>query len=269
MEKIINLPAFVRHFKAGEAFCLPNVGYNDFRTLRAVHSYHIERNYTWHFILSGKGMLEIGGKRYELGQGDMFFTPPDTEMCYYPLPEDPWEYVWFTLKGTAASYYGELLGFSLQNAAQKCRRFQAVRHLLQDMLQALLRGECGYFGVLSFFYRIMECCTGERTEEIQSIKEMIDGSFTLHTFSIEGLCKDAGISHAHLLRQFKKAYGVTVIEYVVRKRIELARELLATTALPVNTVAFSCGFSDEIHFMKTFKSKTGLCATAYRRLYRA
>ena len=96
---------------------------------------------------------------------------------------------------------------------------------------------------------------------------MIDGSFTLPSFSIDQLCRDAGISHAQLLRRFKKAYGTTVIAYVVRKRIEHACELLEATDLPVYSVAFSCGFADEIHFMKTFKAQTGLSATAYRRLH--
>ena len=185
MGKFIEQPALVKRFKADEAFCLVCVGYNDFHVLRAGYSYHMEKSYTWHFILSGRGTLKIGGRRYDLSEGDMFFTPPNTEMCYYPLSEDPWEYVWFNLTGNFAAQYGERLGFSLQNAVQRCRSFQGVRHLLQDMFEALLRDECGYFGVLSVFYRIMEtCCAGERAEGMQRIKEMIDGSFIFSSFNI-------------------------------------------------------------------------------------
>ena len=177
--------------------------------------------------------------------------------------------MWFTLKGDLAAHYGELLGFSLQNAVKKCPNFQSVRRILHDTFAALLRDECGYFGVLSVFYRIIEFCNAnEQTKEIQGIKKMIDGSFTLPSFSIDQLCRDAGISHAQLLRRFKKAYGVTMIAYVVKRRIELACELLETTDLPVSSIAFSCGFADEIHFMKTFKRQTGLSSTAYRKLHR-
>ena len=49
------------------------------------------------------------------------------------------------------------------------------------------------------------------------------------------------------------------------KRIELACELLENSDLSVRSVAHSCGFSDEIHFMKTFKSRTGMTAAEYRR----
>ena len=270
MEKFIKLPAMVKHFERGEGFCLTNVGYNDFHVVRASHSFRVEKNYMWHFVLGGKGVLEIGGRCSHLAAGDMFFSEPNLPLSYYPDPDDPWDYVWFNLKGDAAARYGELLGFSLQSAALKCRHFQKVRHILQDMFEALLLDECGYFGVLSVFYQIMELCsTDHRGEEIQSVKRMIDGSFTLPSFSIEQLCRDAGVSHAQLLRRFKKAYGTTVIAYVVRKRIELACELLEATDLPVYSIAFSCGFADEIHFMKTFKAQTGLSATLYRRLHAA
>ncbi|MBQ8793630.1 MAG: helix-turn-helix transcriptional regulator [Clostridia bacterium] len=73
------------------------------------------------------------------------------------------------------------------------------------------------------------------------------------------------MSHAHLLRLFKKEYGITPIKYIINKRIELACELLKTTDLSVSSVAFSCGFSDEIHFMKTFKKLIGKSALNYKR----
>ncbi|MBE6595335.1 MAG: AraC family transcriptional regulator [Ruminococcaceae bacterium] len=266
MEKFLQCPVLVRHFETDGDFGLPNVGYNDFHTVRPAHSFYMQKNYTWHFVLSGRGTLEIGDRRYHLAEGDMFFIPPDTRMRYYPADEEPWEYVWFTLRGEAVARYGALLGFSLQNAAKRCEAAAGAKRVLRELFEALLQDRCGYFGVLSAFYRLMEICsTGRRAEEIQSVKRMIDDSFSLPSFSIDQLCRNAGISHAQLLRRFKRAYGVTMIAYVLRKRIELACELLETTDLPIRSIAFSCGFADEIHFMKCFKRERGLTATAYRK----
>lgn len=266
MEKFLQCPALVRHFETDGDFGLPNVGYNDFHTVRPAHSFYMQKNYTWHFVLSGRGTLEIGDRRYHLAEGDMFFIPPDARMRYYPADEEPWEYVWFTLRGEAVARYGALLGFSLQSAVVRCCAFPSVKRILRELFEALQREECGYFGVLSVFYRMLELCGTDRSAgEIRGIKQMIDGSFTLSSFSIEQLCHDAGISHAQLLRRFKAAYGMTVIAYVLRKRIALACELLETTDLPVRSIALSCGFADEIHFMKCFKREIGLTATAYRK----
>ena len=265
MRKFIECPALLRRFEVVDEFCIANIGYDDFHVVRAWRSFYTQQNYTLHFVLSGEGTLEIGDRCYHLTEGDMFFIPPDVQMRYYPRENNPWEYVWFTLKGSSAVRYGGLLGFSLENAAQRCPHFQSVWLVLHDVFEGVLHDESGYFGVLSGFYRIMEMCTpDEYPRAIHGIKKMIDGSFTLPGFSVEQLCRNAGISHAHLLRLFKKAYGVTISAYILRKRIELACELLETTETSVSSIAFSCGFTDTAHFMKTFKSKTGLSATAYR-----
>lgn len=270
MERFLPCPALVRHFETDGDFGVPNVGYHDFQTVRPAYSFYMQKKYTWHIVLSGKGTLEIADRRYQLSEGDMFFIPPDVPMRYFPKTDDPWEYVWFTLRGDAAARYGAQLGFSLQNAVLRCRAFPSVKRILRELFEAFLREECGYFGVLSVFYRMLELCGTDRSAgEIQGIRQMIDDSFTLSSFSIGQLCRDAGISHAQLLRRFKAAYGVTVIAYVLRKRIELACELLETTDLPVRSIAFSCGFADEIHFMKCFKREIGLTAIAYRKRQRA
>ena len=50
----------------------------------------VREDYHVHFILHGKGTLEIGGKSYKLQRGQIFVIPPDVETYYYSDPEDPW-----------------------------------------------------------------------------------------------------------------------------------------------------------------------------------
>lgn len=256
----------VRHFPARRDACVLTVGYDDFSVVKPLYAFRVQNIDTWHFILSGSGTLEIGDHVYHLTGGQMFFIPPGVKMRYYPAQDDPWEYVWFTLSEEAAQQYRSLLGFSPDKPALPIRYFHKIRKTLQRMLELLAEGS-GYFSVLSCFYEIMEICTcyTPRTG-IQKIREHIDETFALPGFSIEQLCKDVGISHAQLLRSFKQTYGTTLKRYVTKKRIELACELLTGTDLPVKSVAFSCGFSDELHFMKIFKKETGRSALQYRKI---
>lgn len=242
------------------------VGYDDFTSVKPLYAFRVQNIYTWHFILSGTGILQIGKNTYRLTGGQMFFIPPGIKMRYYPAQDDPWEYVWFTLSEDAAKQYLPLLDFSAERPAAQSRYFQKTRKSLQQMLDSLEDGG-GYFSVLACFYEIMELCTCRTPRtEIQKIREHIDETFALPGFSIEQLCRDMGISHAQLLRLFRQAYGMTIKQYVTKKRMELACELLTGTDLSVRSVAFSCGFSDEIHFMKTFKKQTGTSALQYRKL---
>lgn len=262
----IKQAAFYRYYYSNQEFSIINVGYDDFSVVKPITEFRTQNFYTWHFVISGSGTLEIYGNKYNIKSGEMFFIPPDIPMRYYPTKSDPWEYVWFSFKGDLIEYYSELVGFSFQNPIYKSQNFEAIKSLLKKLLDLLINNEGGYFSVISTFYKIMDVSTiiSELTE-IQQVKCLIDENFATPSFCVEQTCRDVGISHAHLLRLFKDAYGVTLIKYITNKRIELACELLRTTNLSVCSVAYSCGFSDEIHFMKTFKKTIGLSALQYKR----
>lgn len=188
--------------------------------------------------------------------------PPNTEICYYPTENEPWEYIWFSLKGNACELYGAQLGFD--KPVKNCTNFGKIEYLLKNLFNSIEAGG-GYYGVLATFYEIMEISTIVRSNTgVESVKRIIDEGFTRTEFSIASLCLDVGISHPHLLRLFKEKYKVTIIKYLNQKRIEYACNLLTTTDLSVKSVAFSSGFADELHFMKTFKKHMGLSALKYK-----
>lgn len=257
--------SFFKAFASEEDPILLNVGYHDFSVVQGNRTFYVHKYYTWHFILSGKGTLEIYGKTFPLQSGQMFFIPPHTEMRYYPDEREPWEYVWFALTGAQAEKYGRILGTSEGNPLPPSVPFPKIVHTLRQMIDALKEGG-GYFSALSAFYQLMEICTSSAPHTTErEIRQLIDQNFTSPSFSIEGLCAEIPISHTHLLRIFKTAYGITPKKYMLQKRMELACELLSATALSVKSVAHSCGFADELHFMKTFKKFFGISATDYRK----
>ena len=266
MGNFINRDALSRYYYSNQAFGIINVGYHDFRVIKPATEFRTQNFYTWHFVLSGKGTLEVYGNKYDIQGGEMFFIPPNIPMRYYPNKSDPWEYMWFSFKEDLIEEYSELVGFSFKKPVCEIRNFEKIKKALKRLIDSLIDEHNGYFSVLSCFYEIMNILT-TRSEltEIQQVKRILDENFAIPNFCIQQLCHDVGISHAHLLRLFKEAYGVTLIKYITNKRIELACDLLQTTNLSVSSVAYSCGFSDEFHFMKTFKKITGLSALQYRR----
>lgn len=265
MGDFIKPSAFSRFYYSNREVKIINIGYDDFSVVKPITEFRTQNFYTWHFVMSGSGTLEIYGNKYSIKGGEMFFIPPDTPMRYYPKENDPWEYVWFSFRGDLIEHYSELAGFSQKNPICKCQNFEKIRKTLKKLFDRLIDEEGGYFSTLSTFYEIMNISTA-RSEltEIQQVKRLLDENFAVSNFSVEQLCHDVGISHAHLLRLFKEAYGVTLIKYITEKRINLACELLLTTDLSVSSIAYSCGFADELHFMKTFKRAKGLTALQYK-----
>lgn len=265
MGDFIKPSAFSRFYYSNREVKIINIGYDDFSVVKPITEFRTQNFYTWHFVMSGSGTLEIYGNKYSIKGGEMFFIPPDTPMRYYPKENDPWEYVWFSFRGDLIEHYSELAGFSQKNPICKCQNFEKIRNTLKKLFDRLIDEEGGYFSTLSAFYEIMNISTA-RSEltEIQQVKRLLDENFAVSNFSVEQLCHDVGISHAHLLRLFKEAYGVTLIKYITEKRINFACELLLTTDLSVSSIAYSCGFADELHFMKTFKRTKGLTALQYK-----
>lgn len=267
MEKFINARLYRKFFPIVGTFGVSNVGYNDFSLENPAFGIRALKNPTWHFVLSGKGLFEIGGKSYPLIAGQAFFIPSDIPMRYYPDKDDPWEYVWFTLYGKEdVDAYSKLLNVSVTNPVITVKNFEKLKSALRKMFDSLIDETSGYFCALSCFYQIMDICTSSAPKtEIQKIKNIIDESFTIKSFNVEQLCSEVNISHPHLLRLFKNAYGTTIVKYILKKRIEYACNLLTSSDMPIKAVAFSCGFSDELHFMKTFKKELGISALSYRK----
>lgn len=75
--------------------------------------------------------------------------------------------------------------------------------------------------------------------------------------SLAELAADAGVSRAHLARVFRARYGCTIGQYVRRQRIEVARRLLLGTDLPLASIAFQAGFSDQSHMTRTIGTRFG------------
>ena len=83
-------------------------------------------------------------------------------------------------------------------------------------------------------------------------------------YSIEQLENDIFISKSYLRKLFKERYGESPISYLMRKKLELAEEMLRMTDLPVQEVAAKVGIRNPYYFSALFRRKKGLSPTKYR-----
>lgn len=81
----------------------------------------------------------------------------------------------------------------------------------------------------------------------------------------------AGIAHMsefHFSRLFKQSTGCAPYRYVVGRRIQRGRELLAKTALPLYEISEKLGFGDQSHFTTVFRKNVGMTPKQFRDLSR-
>lgn len=71
-----------------------------------------------------------------------------------------------------------------------------------------------------------------------------------------------------LTEHFKKEFGMTIMEYVTSKRMQMAVRLLENSDTSIREIAESCGFSDIEYFSKSFKKYYGTSPSEWRKRMR-
>jgi AraC family transcriptional regulator len=84
--------------------------------------------------------------------------------------------------------------------------------------------------------------------------------------SLHELASILDIHPVHLSRDFKKHFNCRLSDYIRMARIERSMVMLRDKDLSLTQIAFSCGFSDQSHFIRWFRSVNGVSPLAYRRL---
>lgn len=85
--------------------------------------------------------------------------------------------------------------------------------------------------------------------------------------SLEGISNLIGFNPAYFSTLFKKETGENFMEYVMKLRIQNAKDLLMQTDKDIVEIASDVGYTDLKYFSKLFKKKTGLSPSEFRKLY--
>jgi AraC-like DNA-binding protein len=86
--------------------------------------------------------------------------------------------------------------------------------------------------------------------------------------SLQSVARVAGFAPGHFSKLFKRAENTTFEEYLLRLRLEHAKQLLNGTSLNVQGVGSLCGFRNRIHFHRAFKHVVGVTPAEYRASHR-
>lgn len=86
----------------------------------------------------------------------------------------------------------------------------------------------------------------------------------LNKITIDEICEKTYISKYHLCRIFKEKMGVTIGEFIKRRRISVAKQMLRNTNYKISEISEKCGFTDSGFFAKVFLKEVGITPSAFR-----
>ena len=233
----------------------------------------IRNHFLFHYIISGKGKLEISGKTFSLEGGQGFLLCPGQISTYCADADDPWTYAWIEFDGTRARECMAAAGLSelqpvytpetSENEIQKI-----IMRLVENPDKPLLR-LIGFAMIL-----LDEITQTSRTKVVRGNKPLqdyyikeaiayIEYNYN-HDISIDEIAAVCGLNRSYFGRIFKEATGKTPQQFLSQYRMSKAAELLRDSRFSISEVGKSVGYDNQLHFSRAFKNLYGVSPRQYR-----
>ena len=246
--------------------------------LRAGVEHRIQREtYPGHELilcLSGRGWVQIAGKRHEAGPGSLVWVNCHHPHAYGAVTKDPWELYWVRVEGRTLDRISQLLevrtypvfqGFQASAAAVDFEHTFRSLNGNRPCDAAHINASIAAIIARAFDARLSDpdMIRPELPMPVQKALEKMRLYFHQPIRVVE-LAQLAGMSESHFSRQFKAAIGTSPIDWLRRERINQAKRRLIESDDPVKEIARQVGYADQFFFSKDFKKMTKLTPTQFR-----
>jgi AraC family transcriptional regulator of arabinose operon len=229
----------------------------------------------FYYIVGGAGRVKIGNEEYFPEPGQLVLMPEGVKQSYSIAEGEPYTKYWchFSAKIGDINVF-KLLNLPFVCSVQPDERVrmifaELVQHANSDAVYAKLLAKAKLLELVSYYIMLLEentisfsnPATMERLDDILTyIHANLD-----QDVSIQELAQRACLHPNYFIRMFKEQMGVPPIQYIMRLKIEKAKELLAQSSCSISEIAERVGFHDIFHFSKQFKKIAGLPPSDFRK----
>ncbi|WP_164775625.1 AraC family transcriptional regulator [Paenibacillus glycanilyticus] len=224
------------------------------------------------YVINGHGEIQVNSEKHRLGKGDAFILRKDSKHEVTALSDssDPWTYYWYNLHGNSLPLLEAFHLFHtpyIPNAdieALFLKGFAAAKLKTEDGMDtqtSLILSSTEIFIALQKSVKQ----AAEYTSPMMGRMKLYLDQLVGEPFQSEDFAHQMGLSFKQLNRIFKQHTGSTVYQYVLTRKLDIARMMLQDTELPVSEIAVHLGYEDPQYFSNLFKQKTGIAPTLYRQ----
>ncbi len=119
-------------------------------------------------------------------------------------------------------------------------------------------------GKIQYITRLLQETHVQHISDIvMSAKNYIDQHYN-EEIGLNDISKEVAVSPQYFSKIFKEEIGVTFVEYVRSKRIDVAKEMLKTNKYSVKEICYEIGYNDPNYFSRLFKKLVGVTPTDYK-----
>lgn len=252
--------------------------------LRLISAGTINATFPWTFDLegmdcfmllytqNGSGKLQLDGRNHILSPSSLLFLNCSRHFRIDILT-DPWEYRVYFLTGDLLSGYDRLLPEdkpSLITLSSYSDMIMALDKLpllasptdlaqqlfISDLLNHIITG--------CLISSLQETKPRQIPQYIRDMKELFDHKYQ-EPYSLDELEEQLGISKYRLCREFGAAYDMPPLQYLNRRRIEVAAYLLLNSTSRVHEIGSRVGIDNTNHFIHLFKKFMNCTPSEYKQ----
>lgn len=214
------------------------------------------KSYGLSFCTEGKITYEIGGKQAVSDECHAVILPKGRSYSLYGNKSGIFPVINFDCKDFLCD---EVISLPIQSSDTYIKDFEKMK--------ALSLFEENRAKMMSVFYGILHRLSSEssvRNVILPAINH-IERNYQNPKLSNSVLAEKCNISEVYFRKIFTETYKTTPKQFIVDIRINKAKQLLSDGFLNIGAVAEKCGFSNQYHFCRLFKEKTGFTPTEYMK----
>lgn len=254
-------------------FYLEGTGY-----IQAFENYYTEReeaeNYMLIYTLSGSGVLNYRGKTVTIKENQAVMINCFEYQYYSTGPEGLWEYKWIHFSGSGCTIYFDLINEDTVHVVTLVDTFELIACF--DQIFKLIKNKDFNTDVIlsTLISRILSSLflnkNSANTKKLIHHKGLIETSIHfieesyMDHISIKDIADKIHINEFYFSRLFKTFTNVSPYEYLIKYRIDKAKNLLKSSEQSISDISLQVGFKNVNNFIRDFKKFTGTTPLKYK-----
>lgn len=224
------------------------------------------------YCLHGTGTLFFGGESYHITPGMGFVMPRGCPHEYYSNG-NIWDTRWVCFDGFAADETAKIFKldqpriFTLYETKDLERLHRNMHEAINsDRFYGTYRASGILYSFLVELNRLINVQSSSHGAVSLPLVRAVD-YINIHyreRITLDSLSEAAGVSKQYICRLFRDEMSIRPMEYITKRKIQAARELLRTTDKRIDEIAEELGFCSASYFEKMFKRCEGMPAGKFR-----
>ena len=236
---------------------------------------HTHNHLELFYIVGGRGQFLIQDRLHPVNVNNLVIINPNVTHTEVSLNAQPLEYIVLGIEGIELASGEQANGqFNILDHFESVEISGCLRNILREMEQK----NTGYEDVCQAYMEILiirlmrstalavptEPQTNSSNHQCAAVKRYIDLHFK-EPLTLDQLAEDAHMNKFYLSHAFKREYGISPINYMITRRIEESKYLLAETDLSLSQIAQLLGFSSLSYFSQVFRRTQAVTPMEYRQ----